>query len=87
MHRAIGYANRHGGKLHRSPGGYWAEKGFDPDKHPDATYFGTNTVDGMVKRGIGTYTSHRTNSRGDFAVEFTLDKFYRVPETEKLNAS
>jgi len=71
MQRAVAFAKEHGGKLHRHQGGFWSHPEF---KQWQDKWFGTSTVEALVKRGAGTYTAHkeRGGDRGSFPVEFTV---------------
>lgn len=66
MAAALACAYEHGGKLTRHQGGYWAYHGW---RHGNGEYFGTTTVNGLVKRGRLRVTEWK-QGRGDrFPVE------------------
>lgn len=67
MQRAIGFAAAHGGTLHRQPGGFWS-----PRAGTDLGYYGTSTIEALVKRGLAEYTVWREGRNGRFPVEMRL---------------
>ena len=73
MQRALDYAKSQGGKLYRSPGGYWGQADLSTR---DCPVFGTTTMQGLVARGLASYTRwmRRTAKTrgGDFPVELTV---------------
>ena len=73
MQRALDYAKTQGGKLYRHPGGYWGPENF-PLVH--GGWFGATTMNGLVARGLASYTCwqrRRPGGRGgDFPVELTV---------------
>lgn len=60
MDRAAEFARKHGGKLYRHPGGFW---GSETWSGMNGKWFGTATVEALVKRGAATYSAYR----GSFA--------------------
>jgi hypothetical protein len=67
---------RERGKLVRFPGGYWSYEGCPWDGATPQTYFGTTTIQGLVRRGVLRYSQWRRKSRqhGEFPVEAVLDE-------------
>jgi hypothetical protein len=53
MLEVIAHMKRHGGKLHRYAGGYWADADWYPYHGP---CFGTSTIEAIVRRGYAAYT-------------------------------
>lgn len=76
MYRALKYAEKHGGKLERYPGGYWREPNWQPGAYvygqEVSQSFGTSTVEGIVRRGRGQYTLWKDGKNGKFPVEMTV---------------
>ena len=68
MHHARVYARKHGGKLYRYPGGYWAKPNWQQSEHS----FGTLTIEGLVSRGVAEYSDWREGRNGRFPVEVTV---------------
>lgn len=48
--------NEHGGKIVRFPGGYWTHAGCDRNGRRPSQYFGTPTIEALVKRGWLRYS-------------------------------
>ncbi|MGD9850140.1 MAG: hypothetical protein AB7T38_02615 [Nitrospirales bacterium] len=58
MQAALEYAKRHGGELHRLPGGVWMNKG------QTGTSFGASTIRALVARGWMAYSEWQPGRRG-----------------------
>ena len=75
MQRALDYAKTHGGKLYRHPGGYWGHNNWFAMRHCK-WFFGTTTIQGLVARGLASYTRWQRRTAktrgGDFPVELTV---------------
>lgn len=72
MQTALAFANKHGGKLERYPGGFWMEP-----KHTGSTakqWFGTSTVHALVTRGVMEYTAWQEGRNFKFPVEASVVK-------------
>ncbi len=72
MIKAIRAAATNGNKLTRCIGGYWVWTDpykFKPSFDPEKNWFDTNTVQGLVTRGLATYTQW---ARSGFATEATI---------------
>lgn len=67
MQSAIYYARKHGNKIVRYPGGFWARTGWDSQ----APWFGTSTINALVDRGVAEFTEWK-EGRSRFPVEVTL---------------
>lgn len=65
MQDAINFANEHGGTLTRYPGGFWCKSGLNGWTRP---WFGTTTIEALVKRGRMEYTEWFEGSRAKFPV-------------------
>jgi hypothetical protein len=71
MKEAFDYATKHnGGIFYRSPGGYWSISS-ERQAYP---WWGTPTIEGLVKRGAATYTEWREGRNGKFPVEVRMLK-------------
>jgi hypothetical protein len=76
MRDAIDYARANGGKLLRQPGGFWVR--------PEDEYlaycrsFGTPTVEGLVRRGVASYTKWKEGRNGRFPVEVVVTPLVSV---------
>lgn len=57
------------GRLHRHPGGRWTTRDF----YTHFRHYGTSTVEGIVSRGVGTYTEWRDGKNGRFPIEMTVN--------------
>ena len=58
-----------GGKLHRFPGGFWRVAA------AHSAWFGTSTVQALVRRGAAEYTEWRRHGSGEgsqFPIEVTF---------------
>lgn len=66
------FMRRNGGTIHRHPGGYWSRRDWNKTKSWETNVFGTNTVDGLVRRRIADYTEHRDGRKHRFPVAATL---------------
>lgn len=53
MRAAIDHALKHDATLIRYPGGFWARCGWR--QHDGELWFGTSTIEAIVKRGAGEY--------------------------------
>jgi hypothetical protein len=69
MRNAIDYANEHGGRLIRYPGGFWCKDGLMEWQRP---WFGATTIEALVKRGVAEYTKWFEGSRARFPIEVTM---------------
>jgi len=70
MRAAIDCALEHGGKLIRYPGGFWSYEGWGLHH---GVYFGTTTIEAIVKRGAGEYTNQQRRRDGStFPIEVTV---------------
>jgi hypothetical protein len=68
---AVEHAKANGGALHRKPGGFWASETWTMPG--DGLWFGTTTVEALVRKGIGKYTEHLPSARGgEFPVKMEL---------------
>lgn len=70
MQDAVAYAIEHGGKLKRFPGGFWCGGDLAARSWP---WFGTATVEALVKRGAMAYTDWIVGTRTRFPVEATVN--------------
>lgn len=71
MRDAMKYANDEcGGKLKRFPGGFWCSTG-EGYHYP---WWGTSTIEALVKRGVATYTEWYEGQRARFPIEVTMLK-------------
>lgn len=85
MQDAIKYANEHGGKLVRYPGGYWTVSGHEMTR---GISFGTSTIEALVKRNVAVYSEwkHRsgcpanisTHCCAKFPVEVTITHLVKM---------
>lgn len=76
MQAAIDHALLHGGGISertvlvRFPGGFWSHVGWRLHEGP---YWGTTTIEGIVRRGGGEYTGWQTRKDGSkFPIEMTV---------------
>jgi len=69
MISAIYHMARHGNKLVRFPGGYWARDGWHSWNGP---CWGTPTVEAIVRRGFAEYTVWKDGRSGRFPIECGL---------------
>lgn len=69
MQACVEYAQQHGGKLARYPGGFWCRAGLETWASP---WFGTSTVEALVKRGVAEYTRRKDGKHGGFPIEVTI---------------
>lgn len=76
MQRAMAYAIKHNGKLHRHPGGFW---GGPLGPQADGVYFGTNTVAALVSQGFAEWTMTAEAHGSEFPTEATLTDKGHVP--------
>ena len=74
MQKALDFANQHGGKLVRYPGGFWMQEGFKTDNHTwmNRRWFGTSTVQALVARQEMWYSRWQTGRNGEFPIEATV---------------
>ena len=68
MIEAICYASEHGGSLLRHTGGFWSDSMWQNGRE----YWGTRTIEGLVRRGYMTYSKWKENAYGKFPIEATL---------------
>ena len=61
----------HGGIVERRPGGYWTWPHCLSSGGVPTTYFGTSTIEALVRRGKLEYTARQESSRraGSFPIE------------------
>lgn len=72
MAACIRFARQHGGRLVRSPGGYWSYPNAPaPDGVPRPS-FDTPTIEALVRRKLMAYTEHRRGRRGSFPIAAQL---------------
>lgn len=71
MKQAIEHMKRNNNKMVRFPGGYWAREGWHAWNGP---CWGTPTIEGIVRRGYGEYTSWVEGRKSKFPVECSLTK-------------
>lgn len=63
------------GALIRFQGGFWAKPTAPRDHNGvPAGSFGTNTIEGCVRRGLARYTEHRRGRGGDFPIRAEVVK-------------
>lgn len=69
MATCLTFARAHGGRLVRSPGGFWSYPGAPTagDGVPRPS-FGTSTIEALVRRKLMIYTEHRQGKRGPFPI-------------------
>jgi len=65
------YAANNGNVLMRYQGGFWAKREWSGPRS-DAAWFGTPTVEALVKRGVAEYTDWQEGRYGRFPIELTL---------------
>jgi hypothetical protein len=74
MRQAIDYALKHSegvrenAVLVRFPGGFWGLRTWKPSE----IWFGTTTVEGIVKRGAGEYVKWQEGKHGKFPIEVQI---------------
>lgn len=73
MQQAVRFANAHGNKLVRHPGGFWAGPQFVGVR----PWFGTTTIEALVRRGIASYTGWKETHGRKFPIEVTLSGLMR----------
>lgn len=71
MADAMAFANKNGGKLYRHPGGFWSTEHFDINA-PEAVWFSSVTVAGLVNRKLMDYCKWEQGKRRPFPVEARL---------------
>lgn len=70
MNALIVYMRKHGGSIHRHPGGFWAHETW---QFRDSEWFGTSSVAAIVSRGAATYSEMKESKKGPaFPVKATL---------------
>ena len=76
MRGAIDHAIKHSGGnpdnavLVRFPGGFWSNREW---KLHQGTYWGTTTIEAIVRRGAGEYVKHQTRKDGStFPIEMKV---------------
>jgi hypothetical protein len=73
MRHAITFAQQHGGKLVRHPGGFWScaewVRYASGGSHES---FSTGTADAIVTRGAGHYSEWKDGRNGRFPIAVTL---------------
>lgn len=86
MHAAVQFAWKNGGKLTRHPGGFWRDAGPTMDRW-GGTWFGTPTIEALVKRGLATYTQWKESGNRRFPIEMTMiEGKLEDDEPEQANA-
>lgn len=70
MRHAITFAQQHGGKLVRHPGGFWSCEGWTHRGSFES--FSTGTADALVTRGAGHYSAWKDGRNGRFPIEVTI---------------
>ena len=66
----IEHMRKHGGKLVRYPGGYWADEGWHAWHGP---CYGTSTIQALVRRGVAEYVVWKDGRGGTkFPIEVAL---------------
>jgi len=68
MKRCVKYMQK-AGKLVRYPGGYWAAEHWERWTTP---WYGTSTVEALVRRGEAVYIQWKDGKHGKFPVEVTI---------------
>lgn len=69
MESAIKHMARHGNKMVRYPGGYWADENWHAWHGP---CWGTPTIEAIVSRGYAAYSVWKDGRSGKFPIECTL---------------
>jgi hypothetical protein len=70
MKMTLAYMQSNGGRLFRWPGGFWAK---DEYQLRSNIYFGTSTIQALVRRGLAEYVGYKEHKRGgEFPVEVVL---------------
>jgi hypothetical protein len=74
MEKAVEFAKQHDDKLVRYPGGFWMQAGLTAadDAWMNRKWFGTSTVEALVKKGAMVYTQWQGGRHGQFPVEAAL---------------
>jgi hypothetical protein len=70
MRHAITFAQQHGGKLIRHPGGFWSCAEWQRVGSHES--FSTGTADALVTRGVGYYSEWKDGRNGRFPVAVTI---------------
>lgn len=70
MRAAVEYAKKHGNKIVRYPGGFWAREGWAGNEFS----YGTSTIEALVSRGLAEYTRYQERKHGGapFPIEAKL---------------
>lgn len=74
MQSALKFANDHGGKIARYPGGFWMEEDFKSVAGRRVISFGTSTVEALVSRGLMVYSKWQEGKHRTFPIEATVTK-------------
>lgn len=69
MLAAVTHAKTQGGCLVRYPGGYWCRDGLMDHAYP---WWGTPTVEALVKRGVMEYTEWQEKPHSRFPIRATV---------------
>lgn len=69
MQRCLDFAKEHSGRLHRFPGGYWAQESWG---RIGGRHFGTATVQALVDRGVLVYVHWAKGRGGQFPICATV---------------
>lgn len=68
MAAALAMAYDHEGRLERRAGGFWTWKGCPWNGRAPQEYFGTPTIEALVKRGRMAYVQFRPGRNGTFPI-------------------
>jgi hypothetical protein len=79
MQVAVQWAKEHAGTFWRHPGGYWGSERFY-DHH--GVWFGTSTIEALVKRGVAEYSAWQEGRNGRFPIQAKL-KDQSEPQEEQ----
>jgi hypothetical protein len=71
MKATLVYMQSNGGRLFRWPGGFWAK---DEYQLRSNIYFGTSTIQALVRRDLDEYVGYKAHTRGcgEFPIEVVL---------------
>lgn len=72
MQSAYEYARLNGGTLTRFPGGLHQPVQWMRADRGGGLFFGTSTIEGLVRRGYATYSKWQEGRRGKFPIEVTM---------------
>lgn len=80
MQSAVDHARQHGGSLVRYPGGFWCRDGLMDHAAP---WWGTSTVQAIVKRGAMAYTEWKESAHSRFPIRATIARSVADNEVQK----